>query len=265
MKIRDGWFAVYRPVRNPVLRLFCFPFAGGGTLAFRDWADHLPPEVEVCAVQLPGRESRFKERPYTRLVDLVHDLAGALTTDSTLPYAFFGHSMGALVAFELAHELRRRNQLGPELLMVSGCPGPRLRDPDPPIHDLPEPDFLQELRNLNGTPEPVLANQELLQLLIPLLRADFEACETYEYVPAKPLACPIVAFGGTEDPDLSHEDIAAWSYETAGSFTQRMFPGDHFYLLDRPAALMRQVSTHLIGCLDSPPAETPRRVHPELA
>lgn len=259
MKIRDGWFAVYRPVRHPLLRLFCFPFAGGGTLAFREWPDQLPPEVEVCAIQLPGREGRFKERPYTRLADLVQDLAAAFTTYSPLPYAFFGHSMGALVAFELARELRRRHQPGPELLMVSGCRGPQLRDPDPPIHDLPELDFLEEIRKLNGTPEAVLGNRELLQLLMPLLRADFEMCETYQYLEETPLACPLVAFGGTEDPDLPREDIAAWSHETAGSFALRMFPGDHFYLLDRPAALMGQVSTHLMSCLDQPPAGATRR------
>ena len=256
--MRDGWFVVHRPVLNPVLRLFCFPFAGGGALVYRDWSEHVPRGVEVCAVQLPGREGRFKERPYTRLADLVQGLVPAFTTHSQLPSVFFGHSMGALVAFEVARELRRRQQRGPELLMVSGCRGPQRRDTDPPIHDLPEPDFVEEIRKLNGTPEAIFGNQELLQLLLPVLRADFEVCETYAYQEEKPLSCPVAAFGGTEDEDVSPEDVAAWSHETTASFTQRMFPGDHFYLLDQPVPLMQQVIAQLTGCLDQPPTATTR-------
>ena len=247
MKIRDSWFAVHRPVLQPALRLFCFPFAGGGALAYRDWCDALSPDVELCGVQLPGRESRFKEQPYTRLADLARDLAGALDPYAQVPFAFFGHSMGALVAFALARELRRRNQPGPELLMVSGRRAPQQPDPDPPIHALPEPSFLEELRELNGTPEAVFENKELLQLLIPILRADFAVCETYEYVHEDPLTCPIVAYGGIQDPDVSREDIAAWAYQTSGSFTLRMFPGDHFYLLDRSTSLLQYVIAQLDG------------------
>jgi medium-chain acyl-[acyl-carrier-protein] hydrolase len=254
MKIRDEWFVVYRPVLRPALRLFCFPFAGSGALVFRDWSSHLPPEMEVCAVQLPGREGRFKERPYTRLSDLVQDLAEVFAPYSHLPYAFFGHSMGALVAFALAREMRRRHLPTPALLMVSGHRAPQRPDPDPPIHDLPEPDFLQEIRELNGTPEAVLANPELLELVMPVLRADFEVCETYKYEEETPLACPISAFGGTEDADVPREDIAAWSYETTGPFTLRMFSGDHFYFLDQPANLMRHVIADVKGCLDQPQA-----------
>jgi surfactin synthase thioesterase subunit len=249
MKLRDEWFAVYRPVRSPALRLFCFPFAGSGALVYRDWPKHLPPEIEVCAVQLPGREGRFKERPYTHLSGLVQDLAGMFAPHSQLPYAFFGHSMGSLVAFELAREMRRRGLPGPELLMVSGHRAPQRPDPEPPIHGLPEHEFLDEIRQLNGTPEAVLKNPELLQLVIPVLRADFEVCETYAYEEETPLACPIVAFGGTEDADVPQEDVAAWSHQTTGPFTLRMFPGGHFYFLDQPAALMRHVVADVTGCL----------------
>jgi medium-chain acyl-[acyl-carrier-protein] hydrolase len=249
VNIRNRWFTAQRTVRDPALRLFCFPFAGAGALVFRDWSNYMPREVEVCAVQLPGREGRFREQPYVRLIDLVHDLADTVVLSSDVPYAFFGHSMGALVAFALARELRRRDQSGPELLMVSGHRAPHRRDPDPPIHKLPEHDFLQEIRKLNGTPDAVLENQELLQLLIPILRADFEVCETFEYAEEQPLACPIAAFSGTEDVDVTLDDIAAWSNETTGSFSLQMFPGDHFYLLDRPAALMRSVFDCLTSCL----------------
>jgi surfactin synthase thioesterase subunit len=245
MKVRDKWLLVLRPVREPVLRLFCFPFAGGGAATFRDWSDHLPSDVEICAVQLPGREGRFTEGAYTRLNELVHDLAATVISHTDVPYVLFGHSMGALVAFGLARELRRRKQPGPQLLMVSGRRAPQRPDPDPPIHALPEQDLLREIRQLNGTPEAVLQNQELLELLIPTLRADFAVCETYDYTHEDPLECPIVAFGGTEDADAPREDVAAWSHQTSGSFSLRLFAGDHFYFLDKPAALLQHVAAHL--------------------
>ncbi len=246
MKTRQTWFAVPRPVLQPSLRLFCFPFAGGGARVYSTWPDHLPREVELCAVQLPGRERRFNESPYSRLTDLVRDLAPVLVPHTDVPYAFFGHSMGALVAFTLARELRRMNVPGPELLMVSGSRAPQRPDPDPPIHALPDDEFLLELRELNGTPEEVLRNDELLQLLLPVLRADFAACETYEYVPEAPLSCPIVAFGGIDDAEVPQEAVAAWSEQTTRACSLQMFPGDHFYLLDQSAVLLQEISRQLV-------------------
>jgi medium-chain acyl-[acyl-carrier-protein] hydrolase len=227
------------------MRLFCFPFAGGGARAFQAWPDHLPPDVEFWVAQFPGREGRFKEPAYTRLADLVADLIGAIAPHTDVPHAMFGHSMGALVAFTLARELRRAGLRGPELLLVSGRRAPQCRDTDPPIHALPEKAFLEEIRALNGTPEAILQNDELLRLLIPVLRADFAVCETYEYVSEAPLDCPIVAFGGDEDPDVSREDLVAWSEQTTSSSSHRMFPGDHFYLLDEFVPVLKEISRHL--------------------
>jgi medium-chain acyl-[acyl-carrier-protein] hydrolase len=241
----NKWFVVLRRVPRPAMRLFCFPFAGGGARAFQTWPEYLPRDVELWVAQLPGREGRFKEAAYTRLTDLVADLVGAIAPHTDVPHALFGHSMGALVAFTLARELRRAGLREPELLMVSGRRAPQRPDPDPPIHALPEKEFLDEIRELNGTPEAILRNEELLQLLIPLLRADFAVCETYEYVSDAPLDCPIVAFGGTEDPDVSQEDLAAWSEQTTSSSSHQMFPGDHFYLLDGIASLLKEISRHL--------------------
>ncbi len=242
----DGrWFVVPRRLGNPRLRLFCFPYAGGGAFAFRKWAERVPHGVELCGVQLPSREGRFKEPAYTRLTDLVRDLAEVVGTATDVPFAFFGHSMGALVAFALARELRRANVSGPELLLVSGRRAPQRPDPDPPIHALPLPEFLQELRELNGTPEAIFRDEELLQLLVPILRADFEVCETFEYEHERPLDCPIAAFGGTVDPDVAREDLEAWAEQTTASFSLRMFPGDHFYFVNRPAALLDEVARHL--------------------
>ncbi len=245
MRIRDQWFGVHRPVSDPALRLFCFPYAGAGASIFRSWPDLLPPGVEVCGIQLPGREGRFKEEPYTRLPDLAQTLAEAVVPYTDVPCAFFGHSMGALVAFALARELRRNERAGPSLLIVSGQRAPQRPDPDPPIHDLPDEEFLREIRELDGTPEAVLANEELLQLLMPVLRADFAVCKTYEYVPEDPLDCPITAFGGIHDTEVSREDMAAWSHQTSASHSLRMFPGGHFSLLDEPAPLLHELSLQL--------------------
>lgn len=245
MTTRSKWFVVPRRVPRPAMRLFCFPFAGGGARAFQAWPDHLPRDVEVWAVQLPGREGRFKEPPYVRLADLVADLVDAIAPHTDIPHALFGHSMGALVAFTLARQLRRARLRGPELLLVSGRRAPQRPDTDPPIHALPDQEFLQEIRELNGTPEAVLQNEELLQLLIPLLRADFAVCETYEYETDAPLNCPIAAFGGTDDQDVSRDDLAAWSEQTTSSSSHLMFPGDHFYLLNGVAPLLKEISRHL--------------------
>jgi medium-chain acyl-[acyl-carrier-protein] hydrolase len=242
----DGrWFVVPRPLGDPRLRLFCFPYAGGGAFAYRRWAEQVPRDVELCGVQLPAREGRFNEPAYTRLTDLVRDLVKVVGSAIDVPFAFFGHSMGALVAFALARELRRANVRGPELLMVSGHRAPQRPDPDPPIHALPLSEFLEELRELNGTPEAILRDEELLQLVVPVLRADFEVCETFEYQHERPLECPIAAFGGVADQDVAREDLEAWSEQTSASFSLRMFPGDHFYYVNQPAALLDEVARHL--------------------
>ncbi|HEX2093650.1 MAG TPA: thioesterase domain-containing protein, partial [Longimicrobiaceae bacterium] len=177
----DPW-VVRRPL-NPHtrLRLFCFPYAGGGASIFRTWSQSLPPEVDVCPVQLPGRESRLREPPFDRLLPLVRTLADVLAPYMDLPFALYGYSNGALMSFELARELRRRGMRGPVHLFVAACPAPHLPDKDPPIHALPDVELIREIRRLNGTPEEILQNEELMTLLIPLLRADSAIHETYVY------------------------------------------------------------------------------------
>ena len=199
---------------------------------------------------MPGREGRFREPPYTRLSDLVQALAEAVGPYTDVPFAFFGHSMGALVAFALARKLRTRQLPGPVHLMVSAHRAPQQPDKDPPIHDLPEEQFVEKIRELNGTPDAIFKNTELMGLLLPVLRADFTVCETYEYAPERPLECSISAFGGIDDGELSRDDIAAWSHQTSGGLTLNMFPGGHFYLLGEPAAFRDQISRQLRGILE---------------
>jgi len=226
----ERWLA-YREV-NPRarLRLFCFPYAGGGASAYRGWASVLPSDVEVCPVQLPGRESRLREPAFDRPELLILALADALQAHLGLPFAFFGHSMGAMLAFELTRELRRRGGPLPLHLFVSGRRAPQVPAREEDIHDLPEPEFVAKLRELNGTPEEVLQHAELMRLLTPVLRADFAVNETYVFRPEEPLDLGISAFGGLGDAEVTREDIVGWSEHARGVFRLRMLPGDHFFL-----------------------------------
>jgi medium-chain acyl-[acyl-carrier-protein] hydrolase len=220
-----------RAPRTARLRLFCLPYAGGAASAYRTWDDALAPDVELCPVQLPGRGSRFREPSFRRLADLVRALTQGLLPLLDRPFAVFGHSMGAVVAFELARELRRRGAPGPVLLAVSGHQAPRRPEPEPPFSHLADAEFVAEVRRrYDGIPQEVLAEEELLQLLLPALRADVEALEGYTYSADAPLACPISCFGGEDDRHVSLADLEAWRDETRATATVRTFPGGHFFV-----------------------------------
>ncbi|GCE14881.1 thioesterase II family protein [Tengunoibacter tsumagoiensis] len=224
------WFQFARPDSQARLRLFCFSYAGGGASVFRKWADQLPPEIELYPIQLPGRESRFGEAPFTQIAPLIQALSQAIRPYLNRPYVFFGHSMGALVSFELARDLRRQRLPLPLHLLVSARRAPHVPDRYPPIHNLPDAEFIDEIQRLEGTPEEVLRNTDLIQLLFPVLRADFSVCETYTYTRDIPLSCPITAFGGLQDHEISEEEVAAWRKQTTGFFRLHMLEGGHFYL-----------------------------------
>jgi medium-chain acyl-[acyl-carrier-protein] hydrolase len=164
-----------------------------------------------------------------------------------VPFAFFGHSMGALISFELARQLRRQHAPGPIALFVSAHRAPQRPAPNPPVHSLPQDEFVEELRRLNGTPEAVFQDAELMQLLLPTLRADFAVCETYTYMPEEPLECPILAFGGLQDHEVSRDDLAAWRAQTHRTFKLRMVPGDHFFLHSARASLVCVVSRAMLN------------------
>ena len=224
------WLARTTANRSARLRLFCFPYAGAGASVFNSWVDHLSLEVELCAVQLPGRESRYSEPFCVDLALLVQSLIPVLQPFTDIPFAFFGHSMGGLISFELARECRRQHQQGPVHLIVSGCRAPQLPDPHPPISGELDPAFIAHLRQYGGTTETVLENNELMEVLLPLLRADFAMCEAYSYSREEPLNCSVSAFGGKEDRRVSVEELSAWQFQTSGSFELHTFPGQHFYI-----------------------------------
>ena len=233
------------------LRLFCFPYAGGGASLFHPWSELVSPEIEVCPVQLPGREARLSEQAFSQMDTLLDPLVDILLPYLDRPYAFFGHSMGALISFELARTLRRKAlSLQPLRLIVSGRRAPHLPNRHPPTYHLSEEDFIAELRRLKGTPEAVLQHPELLHFLLPFLRADFALCETYSYTPEPPLACPISAMGGLQDSEAPPEDIAAWNKQTINAaFKLRFFAGDHFFLHKEQSALLRALTQDLLNDL----------------
>lgn len=241
----ERWLAYREANPRARMRMFCFPYAGGGASIYRGWGASLPADVEVCPVQLPGRESRMREAPFTQSGPMVQAIAEGLQPYMNLPFVFFGHSMGAAIGFELARELRRRGQAQPVHLFVSGRRAPQTPSREEPIHGLPEPEFLVKLRELNGTPEEVLRHEELMKLLIPLLRADFEVNETYAYTPEEPFEFGISAFGGLGDEDVTREDVAAWQEHTRGRFRMRMLPGDHFFLHGSKHMVLEAVSRDL--------------------
>jgi medium-chain acyl-[acyl-carrier-protein] hydrolase len=210
------------------VRVLCFPHAGGGASLFRSWRDAVPAGIQLCPIQLPGREHRIQEPPCTRLDVLVETLVDTVASAITGRFALFGHSMGALIAFELACRLRHEGVPPPVALLVCGHRAPHLPDRRAATHHLPDPLFLAEIRRLSGTPDEVFANTELTQLMLDQLRADFRLCETYVYRAQSPLSCPIVALCGTEDRLVSGHELAAWRTHTTGSFEVRMVTGDHF-------------------------------------
>ena len=229
------------------MRLFCFPYAGGGSSVYRSWSKDLPAFVDVCPIQLPGREGRLEEPAAIRLEPLAEAIAEAIRPYLDKPFAFFGHSMGALLGFEVARKLRDHNGHEPAHLFVSAHGGPHIPEGDIHVYKLSDPDFLKHLQELNGTPDAVLACPELMQLLLPTLKADFELIGTYEYKPEAPLKCPITAFSGTQDSSVSPEAIAGWKIHTTGTFSAEFLPGDHFYLLSNKTLLLRMLSEKLHG------------------
>src|SRR5215470_622662 len=235
-----------RSASEPRLRLFCLPCAGRGAALYRGWPEFSGCEMELCAMQLPGRESRLKESPFTRMSDAVERLVEALERYLDLPFALFGHSMGAILCFELARQLRSRYGVRPIHLFVSARRAPQFPDPRPPLRHLPDARFIAEIgRRYNGLPREVLANPELMELLLPMLRADVQMIETYVYEPGLPLDCPITSLGGVEDSDLRIEDLEGWSTHTNSRFETKVFPGDHFFIQSVPKEVLGTISLSL--------------------
>ena len=226
------WFEYLSRTKTPALRLFCFPYAGGSAEIYRHWQKRFPKEIDICLVHLPGRGKRMLEHSFTRVSALVNAIADRMGPEIRVPYALYGHSMGALISFELSWELIRRYSAGPQHLFVSGRSAPQWPNTRPNTFHLPNDEFLVELRRLNGTPPDVLENPDLVKLFLGVLRADFEMVQTYAYQRRGPLDCPITVYSGLHDGDVSREACQAWCEQTTSRCRIRMFSGDHFFIRD---------------------------------
>jgi len=218
------------------LPLFCFPYGGAGASGYRAWGRGLPAWVEIRPVQFPGREERFREAPHTHLEPLIAELAGLVF--GSPPFAFFGHSLGALVAFERARELRRRGGRTRALLVASAYPAPQRPRARPHISHLPHDEFVAMLRQHFDVTEGLLSDPVLAELALPVLRADLGIVESYAYRDEPPFDFPLAAFGGIGDPEAGAEDVAAWQAQSTQPVRVRLFPGGHFFVsTERPAVL----------------------------
>jgi medium-chain acyl-[acyl-carrier-protein] hydrolase len=240
------WFVRVQATSRPLLRLFCIPYAGVGASAYHRWRGAFAPDIEVLALQAPGRESRLREAALTRIEPLLTAAAAAIRPYLDVPFAVFGHSLGALVAFELVRLLRASEGREPVHLFVSGRRAPHLPPRHPPIADLPDPEFIVELgRRYGGIPAAVMSEPELLALLLPGLKADMGLFEAYRYELREPLGCPISAFGGALDAESSPADLEQWREQTTGAFSVRTFQGGHFFVQTAHAEVVRSIAATL--------------------
>ncbi|EJW15726.1 alpha/beta fold hydrolase [Paenibacillus alvei] len=242
--VNNRWIVCPKPNPNATFRLFCFPFAGGSASVFRTWHKKLPDYLEVCSIQYPGRGTWMGETFYTDTKSMVEAAAQAIRSHLDKPFLFYGHSMGAIIAFELARYCAEQFGRRPILLMVGGRNAPDADREIEPIYHLPEAEFRAGLRTYGGTPDEVLANDELMDLFSPILRADFQLSETYSYEGGK-VTCPIVAWGGYDDHMVPEDNLRDWKRFTDSRFTCEMLPGGHFFLQSHQEELLIRVKREL--------------------
>jgi medium-chain acyl-[acyl-carrier-protein] hydrolase len=229
------------------VRLLCFPSAGSGTAAFRGWSDLLPLFVEVVPVELPGRGRRATEPACRRMNDLVDDVFDQVISDTAADIALFGHSMGALVAFEVARELRRRREPAPIGLFVSSHRAPHLTTDDlVPPSSLNDDALVALARSLGGTPDILFDEPDAVRYFLPILRADCELVDSYQLIDEDPLDIPLIAFGGNDDPTVSGNQLRAWNVHTAAEFSCHTYSGGHFYYSNKLDEMLRAVSDVLV-------------------
>lgn len=241
----NRWFICPQPNSRAEVRLFLFPYAGGAPTAFNKWPVEFPGNVETWIAHYPGRGSRYNEPPVKELNALAEKIYHAIQPLLDKPFIFFGHSLGGMVAFELTRRLYRNNNPQPQILFVSACGAPHIPDSHPPIHTLPDDEFIKSLQQLNGIPAEVMNHTELMQLLLPTLRADFQAIETYKYISNEhPLTCPIIAFGGNHDPRISREHLEGWASHT-NNFKVQYFSGDHFFINASQETVITSIITEM--------------------
>jgi medium-chain acyl-[acyl-carrier-protein] hydrolase len=238
-KLASQWFISDKPRAETSLRLFCFPYAGGGASIFYDWSKYLPKDISVMAIQMPGHESRMAEELISDINLIIDKLAIAIAPYLGKPYIFYGHSLGALISFELARRLNKINAPLPKHFIVSGRAAPHTPSKKGIIHNLSDQEFIIKLKEYNGLPDIILHNQELLDLFLPIIRADFKLSEGYLYKEDTPLPVPITALAGQDDNNIIIENVALWNKHTTKNFKEYVLPGDHFFIKTECEAVLK--------------------------
>lgn len=249
----NSWFHIKKPQPNAKIRLFCFPYAGGSAHIYTHWHEYLPQSVEVVAVQYPGRGSRFVDTLIGSCEDMVKALLPEIMPHLDKPFAFFGHSNGGLMSFELARALQRKgvtNQLHHFLSAKRAINLPACKKP---LHNLPEKEFIAELEHLGGTPPEILAQKELMELFLPVLRSDFSISETFTYTDDVKLKCKASLFYGEKDQDIPEEDVLAWQELIEQPVTAHKFEGGHFFINTEKEKVLELVNHKLVQIMAQVP------------
>ncbi len=250
---QDSQFVIARARPEAVSRLFCFPHAGGGPVAFFDWSERFGAETECVALQYAGRGQRLRERPLTSVEALVKEIAGNVAGLLDKPFSFYGHSFGGVVAFELAREMRRLGLPEPDHLFVGASRPPHLEREYPPIHHLADGEFVENVQTrYGGIPAAIYRDPEVLEMFLPAMRADFTAYETYRFSPGAPLDLPIAAFAGADDRAVKPETLGEWTVHTTSDFDLTVLPGGHFFPTTSAKQLTRAMETRIAAHLNEP-------------
>ncbi len=232
---------------DPRVTLFCIPHAGGGASAYRNWAQALAPQIVVKVLQSRGRESRLREAPLNELNAVLDDLYRFVEPDTTRPFAFLGHSMGALLSLELTHKLWGQTGRAPMHLFISACRAPDLAQLDTQCADLPQAEFVAEItRRYGGFPPQVLADAEFMAAILPAMRSDFRILEKYRAPQRPPLACAITVFGGVKDETTGEAALEGWKRQTTGPFSRVMLDAGHFYLQEKRVPVASKILSSLL-------------------
>lgn len=245
------WLPQMKRIDEPLMRLLCFPYAGGSKHAFATWPGSLPPWLDVRALQLPGRGARFHDAFIRRFSVLIDALMPCVAPLLDRPVALFGHSMGAVIAFEVARRMERRAAI-PVHLYVSGCRAPQSPDFDLPPIGASDDELVADLRQLNGTPQEMLNAPERMQPFLPPLRADYELLHSYVFTAGPPLSCPVtVLLGADDERERADGGLDGWREHCAGPWATVTFPGDHFYLRSSAPSLLAHLNGSLSRAADA--------------
>lgn len=241
----NNWYLKYENKPHAPIRLFCFHHSGGGASVYHPWLKLLSPNIEMIAIQLPGRESRFTEPLTNNLNEIVEKLTEHFNFYKGKPYIIFGHSLGGLLAYEFTKSIQRHYSLLPNQLIISATKAPHLPFRMKHLSKLDSKALKEELKVYNGIDEHLLSNDELLELFLPIIKSDFSISETYNYTHSNPLSCDILAISGTEDKTVNENEVQAWSKHTEGKFEHTSIAGGHFFIKEHQKEILELINQNI--------------------